>query len=76
MRGGHLREMGLKGRTWQGKGSGGGTWKVKSRKAKGRDELTDGREATQEPRWYQKDHRRANVFHSQIQNFAKDLYQD
>ena len=51
MWGGHLREMYLQGRTRRGEGSGGGTWKVKSRKAKGRAELTDGREAAKEPQW-------------------------
>lgn len=51
MWGGSLREIELKERTWRGEGLGGGTCKVKSRKARGRDELIDGREAAKEPHW-------------------------
>lgn len=43
-RGDRLRDLGLKGRTWQGEDSGRCTWEVK-----GIGELTDGREAAQEP---------------------------
>lgn len=52
-RGDRLRDMGLKGRTWQGEDSGRCTWEVK-----GIGELTDGREAAQEPWWVDCDIRR------------------
>jgi len=64
-RGDRLRGMGLKGRTWQGEDSGRCTWEVK-----GIGELTDGREAAQEPWWVDCDIRRT------MQNFAQELYQD
>lgn len=40
--------MELKGKTWWGEGLRGGTWKIQSRKTKGRDELTVERGAVKE----------------------------
>lgn len=48
MWGGNLRYR-AEGEYWKGKGLGEATWKVKSRKAKGRDELNDGKEAEKGP---------------------------
>lgn len=48
IRGSSFRKMELKGRTWQGEGLGVGGWKIQNRKTKGRDELTDEREAVKE----------------------------
>lgn len=50
MWGGNLRYR-AEGEYRKGKGLGEATWKVKSRKAKGRDELNDGKEAEMGPHW-------------------------